>query len=121
MPAVDLFEEFHRRRGNTPPPSSRSNVIMQNDEIDDVEQVLRLAFSGNLKKNYLVPVRPEYQTIFGPYIWICPDEAMAQARQKIGGVIAFSPGELMDLVQQDQAALPGLVTAKKMFGGTIAK
>jgi hypothetical protein len=119
---MDLFAEFEKRRGIDPPivvPKKADAV----DEVKDTWQVLAMAFAGQLKKSYLIPVLPEYQIVFGTAIWICPDEDKVQAKQK-DAFPAFTPDELQDIIliaAKDRSEAVNIIVAKKAFSGIITR
>ncbi|CQR71357.1 hypothetical protein SOV_17160 [Sporomusa ovata DSM 2662] len=121
---MNLFGEFEKRRGCTPPiPASKCEKGNQADELTDTWKVLKLAFDGRLRQSCLIPVLPEYRVVFGDVIWICPDEDRVQNKQAAGEV-AFTPDELMDIIRiaaQDQQSAAGIVAVKKSFGGIITR
>lgn len=122
---MNLFGEFEKRRGSTPPLAvPKKEDTSQEDKLEDTWQVLSLAFAGRLRHSCLIPVLPDYQLIFGSAIWICPDEGKAQDKQKNGQEIAFTPDELLDIIRiagQDRQAAAGIVAVKKSFGGIITR
>lgn len=90
------------------------------DEAPDwIEEIIDLTVTGQLTEAVPVSVKPDYQHILGEGVWFCPDQEAAADKAPD---LAFIPEELpiiIPLLIENRELASPLVSAKRIFGGTI--
>jgi hypothetical protein len=86
---------------------------------DWIEEIIELALAGQLTEAVIVPVLPAYQNILGPRVWFCLDLTTAEVKTPD---LAFTSEELIVIIPlliENRELAATLVSAKRIFGGTI--
>ncbi|MBU4232789.1 MAG: hypothetical protein L6277_04765 [Desulfobacterales bacterium] len=90
------------------------------DEAPDwIEEIIDLTVTGQLTEAVPVSVKPDYQHILGEGVWFCPDLTTAEGKTPD---LAFTSEELpiiIPLIIENKELASTLVSAKRIFGGTI--
>jgi hypothetical protein len=86
---------------------------------DWIEEIIELALAGQLTEAVIVPVLPAYQNILGPRVWLSLDLTTAEVKTPD---LAFTSEELIVIIPlliENRELAATLVSAKRIFGGTI--
>lgn len=92
---------------------------LSNEDKAKIIEIIELTLTGQLTESVMVPVLPGFQYILGRWVWFCPDLETTEAKIP---KLAFTPEELMVIIPlliEDRELASTLVSAKKIFGGTI--
>lgn len=84
-----------------------------------IKGTIELTLTGQLTEAVLVPVLADYQDILGRWVWFCPQ---GMAEEKGPAEMTFSPEELVVIIPlliENRELASTLVSAKRIFGGTI--
>lgn len=92
---------------------------LANEDPEWIGRMVELAVTGQLAEPVPVSVKLSYQHILGEGVWFCPDQETACDKAPD---LAFIPEELpiiIPLIIENEELASTLISAKRIFGGTI--
>lgn len=84
-----------------------------------IKEIIELTLTGQLTAAVLVPVLPAYQDLLDQIVWFCPDQETAEEKAPNLAFISEELEVIIPLLIENREFASTLISAKKIFGGTI--